>query len=289
LSRFGAWAAQVIVGVVGAGVAALFTLSLVWLAVGPGRRANPVAGRPPVRWSRFVGWCSAWYACYALLLFTVPKAARPLAVHNGLRVLGWSGGVGVERWLLHLLSPLAGPLGVYYQMAHLWVTAMVLVWVARRDPAGWKRAAPVLLVCSSLALLVFWRFPVAPPRDLGLGGFRLSGIESAGAVPFAAVPSLHVCWAVWCDWCLWGRVRRLRFLLGAHTLLTLLAVVATGNHYLFDCAAGFDLFLLGVAVVVWAPHALNFGRRLSGRRAAAPAQGADTSPSEGGIDWWQVA
>ena len=65
------------------------------------------------------------------------------------------------------------------------------------------------------------------------------------------MPSLHVAWAVWCALALYPMFRHwaLRALVIAYPVMTTLVVVATGNHYFLDAAAGTLLACLVWAVV----------------------------------------
>jgi Na+-transporting NADH:ubiquinone oxidoreductase subunit NqrB len=65
------------------------------------------------------------------------------------------------------------------------------------------------------------------------------------------MPSLHVAWAVWCALALYPMFRHwaLRALVVAYPVMTTLVVVATGNHYFLDAAAGTLLACLVWAVV----------------------------------------
>ena len=56
----------------------------------------------------------------------------------------------------------------------------------------------------------------------------------------AAMPSLHVGWAVWVAWVVAGLSthRWVRILALAYPVITTLVVVGTANHYLLDAVAG---------------------------------------------------
>ena len=113
-----------------------------------------------------------------------------------------------------------------------------------------------------LAFVVFWRFPVAPPRMLG--GF-VDVVASSGAIgswhghsglashanELAALPSLHIAWAAWCTLAVWRATRRVwaRALAILYPLLTTFAVLATGNHFVLDVFAGLLTFAASVAIV----------------------------------------
>src|SRR5262249_6268802 len=92
-------------------------------------------------------------------------------------------------------------------------------------------------------------YPTAPPRLAGVG---IADTISSGRVdlnhglisslynPYAAVPSMHVGYAVIVGAGLLrlGRRRVARVAGALYPLLVLLIVVATGNHFLFDAVVG---------------------------------------------------
>jgi membrane-associated phospholipid phosphatase len=116
---------------------------------------------------------------------------------------------------------------------------------------------------TAVAFVGFWLYPVAPPRllpasfgfvdtlrDRSSGHLEGSLINTAGD-QYASMPSLHVAWAVWCALALYPMFRHwaLRALVVAYPVMTTLVVVATGNHYFLDAAAGTLLACLVWAVV----------------------------------------
>jgi hypothetical protein len=72
---------------------------------------------------------------------------------------------------------------------------------------------------------------------------------------YAAMPSLHVGWALWCGVMLWrfGGRRWTRVAGVAYPLLTAIVVMGTANHYSLDAVAGVAVmgagFLLAPSVV----------------------------------------
>ncbi len=154
----------------------------------------------------------------------------------------------------HLLAVAAG---YYYGTAHFAVTIAVLVWVYARRRAAYPHLRTTLLIISLAALVLFWAFPVAPPR-LAVPNTvdTLSSLDVMGAShprslfnlanPYAAMPSLHMAWAVWCALAVGVGARRpwVRVLAWAYPLTTALVVLGTGNHYLLDVLAG---LLLAIA------------------------------------------
>lgn len=112
-------------------------------------------------------------------------------------------------------------------------------------------------VAMGVALVVHLGFPVAPPRLFPEYGFvdtvqRYAHInQDVGAIslfvnPYAAVPSMHMCFSLLVGGTTIRLTRRrsLRVLGGLYPLLVLFAIVSTGNHFIFDAAAGAVLALV---------------------------------------------
>lgn len=188
---------------------------------------------------------------------------RTAALHHAAWVVRIDHAMGVG-WLATLAQWVAAHdlvadvLCGYYVGMHFAMVCVTLIalWVDGRF-YRWYRDA--LLLASVIAFVVFWAYPVAPPRLLSpvypdsvklVLPFAYHA-EAAAANLYAAVPSLHVAWAVWCTIALLTIVRRwwLRSLALAHTLLTVLTVMATGNHYLFDVLTGVALMVVSVATL----------------------------------------
>ena len=209
------------------------------------------------------------YAIYSALRDLVPRHAAA-AVRHGRDLLQAEGAVGlsVEHLLNRWMSARPGWSGFatfWYSDAHFVVTAVLLFATARLpDGRRWRR---VWYLTTGIGLLVFWLYPTAPPRLLPRGGFTdvVAARPTVGSVsdpaiahlsnPYAAMPSLHVAWAIWCTlvgWQLLQRDRRsenmarhpwrgtwvLRAACVAYPLTTSWLVLATANHYLADVVAG---------------------------------------------------
>jgi hypothetical protein len=70
---------------------------------------------------------------------------------------------------------------------------------------------------------------------------------------YAAMPSLHVGWALWCGIMLWrnGRSPYAKAAGVAYPLVTTLVVMGTANHYFFDALAG--VAVMGVGLLLANP------------------------------------
>jgi hypothetical protein len=168
--------------------------------------------------------------------------------------------VAYERSLNQLLwhhLPLAVAASYLYATLHYTLTPAVLVWMYRRHPGSYRAARTTLLLATLLGLTGFLLFPTTPPRLLPGGGFydtlatvsdwgwwgsQASAPRGLGALTnqYAAMPSLHVGWAVWCGWLLvrHARHRTTRVVGALYPVLTVIVVMATANHYLLDAVAG---------------------------------------------------
>lgn len=190
------------------------------------------------------------------------KSDLPTALANGQDILSWelSANLAPEHALNRVMAhstPLAVFCSYYYAALHYLVTPVVLIWMYRRRAAHYLLARTALVISTALGLIGFYVVPTAPPRLLPGSGItdtlaRVSGYgwwSGDGSVPrglgglsnqFAAMPSLHVGWAIWCGVLLVLYTRRwwLRALGVLYPLGTTFVVLATGNHYLVDTVAG---------------------------------------------------
>ncbi len=166
----------------------------------------------------------------------------------------------LDRWLAghHTLGVL---LSYYYDNAHFVVTLGLLgfLWWRRADLYASLRNA--LVLANVLAFVVFWLFPVAPPRMLPgfvdvvaashtVGSWHTGSLAGA-ANQLAAMPSLHIAWAVWCTLVLWQISARLwvRALAVIYPCVTGFAVLATGNHYVLDMLGGLATIVVAMLIV----------------------------------------
>lgn len=167
-----------------------------------------------------------------------------------------------------------------YFWAHAPVIAGVGVWLYLHHRRHYSLLRNAFLVSAVIGLVVYWLYPVAPPRLLLGFGFvdtmqRYSSLSYQAQSlkpfvnPYAAVPSLHFGWS---------------FLIGVGLILALgrplgwalgillpalmfFAILATANHFVLDAAAGFAVCLVSLLA------ALLFQRWQTARAAAArPAQ-----------------
>jgi hypothetical protein len=167
---------------------------------------------------------------------------------------------GLDRWLAsHHTLGLA--LSDYYDNAHFIVTLALLGWLWWRRPDLYRPLRSALVLVNVLAFVVFWRFPVAPPRMLpgftdvvasthAIGSWHTGALASQ-ANELAAMPSLHIAWAVWCTIAVWRLSARrwLRTIAAVYPFITAFAVLSTGNHYVLDMLGGLLTIIAAMLIV----------------------------------------
>jgi len=158
-----------------------------------------------------------------------------------------------ERAVQHAVDTLPGVptlLGVAYIVLHFVGTTAFLVWVYRSHRERFPLVRNTIIAATGMALVLYVLFPVAPPRlahlgfadtvshdaKVNLSSSLLSGLYN----PFAAVPSLHFGYAllVGVTVATLARRRSVRIVGAVYPAVMLLVIVATGNHFFFDAAAG---------------------------------------------------
>lgn len=156
-------------------------------------------------------------------------------------------------------------LDVYYGTVHFFMPIIALVVLWRLSPERYVRMRRTIFALTLAGLAVFATWPLAPPRywptfthpfviDTGVRYGGMGPFDSGGMKDFsnlwAAMPSLHIGWSTWCALALfpllWSTGRRVWAMLTLiDPVMTWIAVLATGNHWVVDGLAG--IVMLGVA------------------------------------------
>jgi hypothetical protein len=241
------------------------------------------------------------YSLYDLTRFLV-AGDHDGAISHGLWLLRHerSWGLDPEHVLNRVCSAhimLGLPADYAYATLHYIVTPVVLIWMWRAHGPSYGRARTVLMIATILGLIGFSLLPVAPPRLLPgfvdtMAKFSHWGWWSNDASAprglggdtnqFAAMPSLHVGWALWSGWQLLrhGRHTVTRVLGVLYPLVMSVVVLATANHYLLDVVGGVVAVLVAAAVA-WALATLawRLWPGLAARTVAAKKVPARTPPA----------
>jgi membrane-associated phospholipid phosphatase len=215
-------------------------------------------------------WVELLAIAWLLFLYDAVDNLAPLRLSTALgnargilhveRLLQIDPELTLDRWLAahHTIGVV---LANYYDNAHFVVTLGILGWL------WWKRAdlyrplRNTLVLVNVIGFVIFWLFPVAPPRMLdgfsdvvasthAFGSWHTGALASA-ANQLAAMPSLHMAWAGWCTIALWrmSERRSVRVLAVIYPCLTAFAVLSTGNHFVLDIVGGLLVLALAVLLV----------------------------------------
>jgi hypothetical protein len=165
------------------------------------------------------------------------------------RALGLFFEPGLQAWAKGHDWILTGANWMYVN-SHFVVTTTFLLWLYIARNHAFYYVRNMFMVAMGLALVGYVAYPTAPPRFLPEWGFTDTvaaafgnSAESSANVlynPFAAVPSMHVAFALMIAVPAMMLVRRraLKAVWSLYPALVTFVVVVTANHYWLDAALG---------------------------------------------------
>ena len=224
-----------------------------------------------------------------LLYFAVRGAVidRPeTAYSNALDVIGFQRRLGffwedkLNEWTKDRLF-WAQTMNIIYFWLHLPLIIVFGIWLYYFKRRKYTFMRDAFLSSGAIALIVYWAYPVAPPRELPelaarfdpgapsyvwgfldtmqeyLGYAYQSQSTQAFVNPYAAMPSLHfgwdlllgagIIWAFWrARWMMWIMVP-----IGiALPTMQVFSITMTANHFFLDAMAGGGIALLGFPIAI---------------------------------------
>ena len=191
----------------------------------------------------------------------------------------------VQDWILPY-PLIVQAANLYYDTMHFSMMIVFLLWLFIRHREAYPRWRTTLALLTASCLLI-QLVPVAPPRmitnldmvdtAMKYGQSVYGTVTGFRADQLSAMPSVHVGWAVLIAVCVYRvSTSRWRYLGIAHAVMTVLVVVATGNHYWGDG-------IVAAALLVAAMGAQWTGRRLLRRRVTARKDLAKQDVARGGL------
>jgi PAP2 superfamily len=132
------------------------------------------------------------------------------------------------------------------------VTIAALLYLYLRHNSSFYFVRNMFMIAMAIALVVYVIFPTAPPRLMPEWGFTdtvtdftgvhltHTNISSALYNPYAAVPSMHVAFALMIGWP-FARLSRssiVRVLWLVYPFVMTFVIVVTANHFIFDALLG---------------------------------------------------
>ena len=230
--------------------------------------SQAAASRLPRGWAHLALQFAIWLGFYAA--YQVARGAADQSVErafaNGQWIIDFQRALGsmIELPLQRLVessSLLIQATSYTYWLSQFAVVGIALLWIYFRAHDRFARFRNTLILANLIGLVGYVALPTAPPRMFPQAGFNDTlaqhasvthdtSLVSFAANPYAAMPSLHSAdalivgvvmalavrhtWAkaLWLAWPVW----------------VWFSVMATGNHFWLDIAAG--IAVAGVAAAV---------------------------------------
>ncbi|MBV7698692.1 phosphatase PAP2 family protein [Streptomyces sp. TRM70350] len=265
-------------------------------AEAPGIEAAPHHLR--LRWWTELPLILLVYACYSAGRL-LARGDVSTAVDHGLAILRIEKALhlNAEHPLNRLFTrePWIGiPADFWYASLHYLVTPALLIWLFRSRTVRYRAARTWLMTSTFIGLVGFTLIPTCPPRLLSAGyGFvdtmaqysaygwwagQASAPRGLGGMTnqYAAMPSLHVGWALWCGVILWryGGTRLTKVAGVVYPLVTTIVVMGTANHYFLDAVAGVAVMGAGLLLAPYVMRCANRARTWLSARTAPAATGS---------------
>jgi hypothetical protein len=244
-----------------------------------------------LRWRRPAWWQELAIIGFGYWLYSLGRNAIPdqdsIALRHGRGIqhlqdilhlnweLSFNHFVAAHEWLAQVMD-------YYYATMHFAVTITVMLWLFARRSHVYRGARTVIVTTTLIGLLGFYLYPTAPPRllpefdyidtviKLHTWGSLADPHVAEHSNQFAAMPSLHIAWAMWAGIAVFVCARHtwIRLLGLAHPIATLIVIVGTANHFILDAvggalvlavAFGFQWLLSGHGAFVAPVDAPDFG------------------------------
>jgi hypothetical protein len=220
-----------------------------------------------LRWRRPLWWQEIAIIAFGYWMYTLGRNAIPeqetIARRHGRSIqhlqdvlrLNWE--MSFNRFVAGT-EWLAQTMDYYYSTMHFIVTITVMVWLFLRRSHVYRGARTVLVTTTLLALAGFVLYPTAPPRllpgyhyiDTVLKFHTWGSLADPDIAQhsnqYAAMPSLHIGWALWSGIAIFICARRMwvRLLGLAHPVVTFAVIVGTANHFILDAVGGALILLV---------------------------------------------
>jgi membrane-associated phospholipid phosphatase len=236
-----------------------------------------VARRLPRGWAHLAlqfGFWIGFYFAYQLARGLADRGGVAAAYANGDWIIDFQRGLGsmVELTLQRAVegsSVLIQATSITYWLSQFAVVGIALIWVYFKAHERFYGLRNMLIVGNLIGLVGYVLLPTAPPRMYPEAGFvdtlaahstvnHSSTFVAFSSNPYAAMPSLHALDALIVSVVMATVVRRrfAKVLWLAWAPWVWFAVMATGNHFWLDVAAGVAVALVAAAIVYRAPSRL---------------------------------
>jgi membrane-associated phospholipid phosphatase len=161
-----------------------------------------------------------------------------------------------------------------YWLSQFAVVGLALLWIYLRRNGAYLRVRNTIIVANTIGLVIYIAAPTAPPRLFPELGFtdtlaqaealnHGTSLVQLASNPYAAMPSLHTADALIIGVALAVVARHIvsTVLFAAWPAWVAFSLIASGNHFWLDIAAGAILAVVGA----WAASAFEREPRVSNR------------------------
>ncbi|MEO8539570.1 MAG: phosphatase PAP2 family protein, partial [bacterium] len=185
--------------------------------------------------------------------FNLIDLEKRLHVYWELEMQSWILG---HYWLIKTMN------GIYF-WGHMPLVILVAVWLYVRHRTAYYITRNAFLASGAIGVVIYWLFPVAPPRLIPFAGFidTMAAFDRVGynaqeakafVNPFAAVPSLHFGWSLLLGVIVaWVARKPWAYAFGViWPVAMFFSVVMTGNHFILDTVAGAIVSFAGLGIAL---------------------------------------
>lgn len=226
-------------------------------------------GRLPRGWAHLGLQFAIWLGFYAV--YQVARGAADQSVDrafaNGEWIIDFQRGLGSMMELSFQRAVESSALLIQatsytYWLSQFAVVGIALLWIYFRAHERFFRFRNTLILANLIGLAGYVSFPTAPPRMFPQAGFNDTlaqhatlthdtSIVNFAANPYAAMPSLHSADALIVGILMATTVRHTwaKALWLAWPAWVWFSVMATGNHFWLDIAAGIAVAAVAAAVI----------------------------------------
>ncbi len=211
--------------------------------------------------------------------YNVIRLEQGLGIYRELTLQSW---IIDHYWLIKAMN------WVYF-WGHMPLIIVFAVWLYAWHRHTYRLVRNAFLASGAIGVVIYWAFPVAPPRLIPFSGFvdTMAVLDRVGynaqevqtfVNPFAAIPSLHFGWSMLIGlavfWVASNRALKVFGLLWPVAMF--FGVVMTGNHFIVDTVLGAIVSFAGLGIAValdrWQPLRRGWAHlRIDRLRPPAPA------------------
>jgi hypothetical protein len=207
---------------------------------------------------------------------------KQIGLYHELTLQSW---IIDHYWLIKLMNWI-------YFYGHMPLVIVFAIWLYIWHRPTYFLVRNAFLASGAIGVIIYWAFPVAPPRLIPFAGFTdtmavfdrvgYNAQETKAFVnEYAAIPSLHFGWSMLLGLAIFWVAKNpaLKVFGLIWPVAMFFAVVMTANHFILDTILGAIVSFAGLGIA-WLIHryggeawewALGQWRRRSPAEAAAPA------------------